>query len=106
MKKLLTILLTAMLIMTASAAAVLSFNEAYPANIIYGCVAKSGLWGNPATPEAPPAAPPVSVSVSMWPETNPAAPLTGNMSIIIALAVFVATAFITIRLTRRRNRLI
>ena len=86
---------------------------------IHGDVAEVEFWGKPAAapaPEPEPAvveaapvpAPVAEVEAPAAPapaQTAPApAPRTADMHIIIALAVLAATAFVTIKLTRQKNR--
>ena len=87
----------------------------------HGDVAGVELWGNPAAAPAevepeptPPAVEAVEPTVEYTPApayeptpppaTAPAAPATSDMRIIVALAILAVTAFITLRMTKTKNR--
>ena len=89
----------------------------------HGDVAEVELYGKPAagaaatatetpapaavtkddTPAPAPAAPAPAAPAPAQTSSTPA-PRTGDMSIVITLAVLIATAFVTIKLTREKNR--
>ena len=84
---------------------------AYFNEIDHGDVAGIELWGRPAAvaAEAEPA-PAATVEAEEPAAPAPAvtaptpAPRTGNASIFIALGVLVATAFVTVKLTKAKNK--
>jgi len=88
------------------------FNE-----VEHGDVAEVELYGNPvsAATQETPAAPaevskddaPAETTAAPAPTTTTtttSAPRTGNMTIVITLIVFAATAFVTIKMTRAKNK--
>ena len=87
MKKILIILLAFVFIMSVPAATV--FAEIYIDGAACELTEGTGL---------------AEVSPPFGDAFASAAPNTGNMSIIVSLAVLIVTAFITIKLTRQKNK--